>query len=229
MSQTDLLDSLVLALYTPPGNLIPHLLTGLSAHEIVNNQNTFPFLQEEAEILSDVFPDSDATFRHREVVSFTCGLLSHPHPLLQHCADIAWKVADSKIPSFDDPIFESMFLESAIDLPGKPGHNPYINQCDTNNTLVYIPSQTYRMNHLKESVNVSDNMGGYSHNPHQCGIVIHSPDPPVIKSVLQACRQISHQQKINNLFLISVRCEEVIEAKLDDLQQQVFNLNPNCE
>ncbi len=116
-------------------------------------------------------------------------------------------------------------------LPGKPHHNPYINQCvGYGHHSVYMPSQIYRFNQLKETVTVSDHTDGYSHNPHECGIVIQNPDPSVMKCVLQACQQISCQQKVTNLYLILARCGKDIKVEEEEGQEwQVFNLSPNCE
>ncbi len=111
-------------------------------------------------------------------------------------------------------------------LPGKPGHNPYINQCDSDNNLIYIPSQIYRFNQLKEKIRISEHT--CSHMPIHCGMVIVEPDTSVMKNVLDVCQQISCQQSITNLYLTGMRCHE--DIKTDDKEAwPLFNLSQTCD
>ena len=97
--------------------------------------------------LQKFFPShNDILFKHKEVVLFTCGLMSNPNPLVGHVYQIhreeqvleEIRKGDHPAFSFDilekysvlymyRSLFESLYHESAVKLPGQSLHNPHIN------------------------------------------------------------------------------------------------------
>ena len=96
----------------------------------------------------------------------------------------------------DSSLFESMYRDSPIELPGTPLHNKHINWHDhqqgsgtfRDDSPVYVPSKLNVFNEVKDLV--YHTACKHTENPElsQCVIYMNYPDAGVASSMLQVCR-----------------------------------------
>ena len=110
--------------------------------------------------LQELFPSWGAVKRNKEVVKFCTGLISDPKPLVGYVCGLyiecnLEKMTTGEWFSTQGKLFESLYNESQVELPGEALHNPWINYCKQSTsepfciyygesgTQVYLPSQFY--------------------------------------------------------------------------------------
>ena len=126
--------------------------------------------------------------------------------------------------------FHLVCSESRVPLHWSPLQNPYFNWFDhdrddqhgrtRDKSCVYIPSEYYNFQNLKEPV-------AFHNNPNhekllQCSIVIDNPHPHVVDSLLSTFSVICRHQKIVNLclFWLNIRSSTI---------DNVFTLSPSAQ
>ena len=162
------------------------------------------------------------------------GLMDNPIPLLAHCYEIYIKnyldgmrtgtygdeeaerqLKEEGKNSGDMSLFDSLYRESTVQLPGRPLRNQYINQYnhlyDDDTTPVYRPSQFYDFAYMKKEVVLGEVRG--TEIP-ECAMVVTDPDESVKKSLLKTCRKISEHQAVTDLSMEEVRCESLTAEEL---------------
>ena len=157
-----------------------------------------------------------------------CGLMKNPVPLVEHCYEmyIEYEVKEMKTDDVDEAerqltaqgksphgtsLFDSLYNESTVKLPGSAQHNRYINYYNHNHnhdtTKVYTPSRYYKFIKMKEAVEL--NIGSETVIPECCIVIIIVPDENVTNSLLTTCFKISEKQPIADLWMEAVRCDDL--------------------
>ena len=172
---------------------------------------------------------------------FCCGLMEDPTPLVDHCCEmfIERRVnllrtdyideeaerrlkAQGKDP-LDMSLFDSLYNESSVKLPGHARHYRYINKYNHkynhHMTPVYTPSRYCEFWNMKEKFY----RGPETEIPERI-MVIGDRDQSVIKSVLTTCRKISEDQRVTDLKMEEVRCEDLTEVKAPILSRRAASL-----
>ena len=131
-----------------------------------------------------------AVYRHEEVVRFCAGLMSYPTPLVEHTYELYlnWMRSSGR-PSVKKDLYQSLYTESKMQLPGDALHNPWINWYEGfDKTPLFIPSRFYGFQHMKVEV-VCNNEHGREEQTEkpECTIYIYRPDTAVAASILRAC------------------------------------------
>ena len=181
------------------------------------------------------FPSWDHIIRHREVVLFTCGLMSDTTPLVEFVYQtwidsVREELRIARYPSFsvDKELFQSMYAESTIALPDEPCHSRFVNIFEQSSRQVICRrSKLYRFYFLERVIlwncgpeaEVSVTSGDES---PECSIFINSPRREnAARSLLDTCRQISQTQPIRDLCIFHHQCKEVSDP-------DVFNISQNA-
>ena len=199
-----------------------------------------------------MFPSWFDIVRLEEVVVFTCGLMDDASPLVNYvyqsfCDDLIrqtimdqyldrekskthLKRLGKKLENTE--LFHLLYSESAVQLPGSPLQNHYINWFDhdyddqndkkRNLSTVHIPSKHFEFRFLKEKVTDLK----LPTSPHaekvECFMSISNPDSEVTESLLSMCCEISHVQEITNLWLEGIKHQH----STDNME---FILSPNAQ
>ena len=177
--------------------------------------------------------------RYSEVIMFCSGLMKDPTPLVEHCYEMYIEkevkevrtgksdeeeerelTAQGKSP-YDRSLFDSLYNESTVKLPGSAQHNRYINCCNQDRTKVYTPSQYYEFVAMKEDVEW--NRGSETVIP-ECVININMGDESVTNSLLTTCFKISEKQPVTDLLMEEVRCED-LTVKAPIMSSKAVSLN----
>ena len=181
------------------------------------------------------FPSWDYITRHREVVLFTCGLMTNATALVEFVYEM-WieRMRDelrlAYYPSFsmDKYLFQSMYAESPIPLPGAPHHNKFVNIFDPSDwPVIRGISKLYRFYSVERDILVDcEPEAGVSSTSGdkrpECSIFINMPKrEEAAKSLFCACQQISQKQPIRDLCVYHHQCKEVTNP-------HVFNLSQNA-
>ena len=185
------------------------------------------------ETLKQLFRSWWDCVRYSEVIVFSAGLMQDPRPLIQHMYEMyierrqnvnrtgetdeqAERQLEAQGKRYTDvSLFESLYTESVIPLPGHPYHNEYINiythsVTPRDTTPITTPSQYYYFGYMSEEV-VLDT-APVADLP-ECFMVIVEPQAAVTKGVLSTCRAISERQPITDLVMSGVRCGESAGVK----------------
>ena len=115
-----------------------------------------------------MFPDNWAVYRYSEMIIFTVGLMKDPRPLSEHVYQLLTEeyvqMLLHEVPLTDLYLFQSMYKESTVRLPGSPLHNNYFNhynhKADDDNkrpidkTPVYVPSKVYVFSNIEEELEI---------------------------------------------------------------------------
>ena len=165
--------------------------------------------------------------KHREVVKFTCGLMSDPRPLVDHVytafiEHVLEKMrSESDKPYIDTSLLESLYRESTVPLPGSAQHNQYINfYCHAYNdhskrhrdmTPVLTPSKLYVFWEMKEDVTLEHRttetgaitdpgQSAPNSDSQECAIWIKEPDKSLTEKLLSLSETISASQLVTDFF-----------------------------
>ena len=189
--------------------------------------------------------------RCEEVVVFTCGLMEDASPLVNYvyqafCDDLFRK---SRVDQFferqksqthlkrlgkkmeNTELFHLLNSESAVQLPGLPLQNLYINWFDhdydaqngkqRNLSTVHIPSKHFEFRNLKEKLPDFKLPTSQPAEKVECCMSIVSPDSEVTESLLSVCCEISQGQEITQLWLGGIK----LQHSTDDMK---LRLSPNA-
>ena len=113
----------------------------------------------------------------------------------------------------DVELFTYIYSESAVLLPGRPYHNPYVNIYFNSNdtTAVYVPSSLHAFWKMDKDVPVD-----FKHSERclkdECSVVLYYPDSTVSKSLLSICKRISQSQPLTALYLMGMSSQELTGA-----------------
>ena len=165
---------------------------------------------------------------------FMSGLIDDPTQLVEHCYEMyierkvnmyqtgtyTDKIAERKLKAEgknknDMSLFDSLYKESRVQLPGRPLHNQYINYYNhlyaEHTTPVYKPSQYYRFVGMEKDVVLEEVQGT---EISECAMRVMNPDESVTKSLLKTCHMISEHQAVTDLEMHDVRCESSTAEEL---------------
>ena len=182
---------------------------------------------DQQDALNKFFPSWYHVMRFEEVVVFTCGLMKYPTALIHHICmkfnemNTHYLRYYNRVPDEEKEVklkrlgktavnldfFRLVWAESRSQLPWLPLQNPHFNWFDhdrddehgiaRDRSSVCIPSEYYSFQNLKERIS--------SHNIQEheqfdaCSIVIDSPHPDVVDSLLSTCSTICKHQPVANL------------------------------
>ena len=173
-----------------------------------------------------MFPSWKAVKRHRQVVTFTTGLMKDPRPLVQHVyemqiEDYLNNMRTGGNPLIDVDLLQSIHLESTVQLFDHPLHNKYINHYnhynhydDTDSIPIYFPSRLYVFDHMSNKVELDHLREGEEIPP--CGMVIRNPSEALSDSLLSICSEIFKHQAVTHLWMWYVTCNSVEAPRLID-------------
>ena len=174
-----------------------------------------------------------AMWRHYEVVKFCAGLMSDSTPLVEHMSELCIEgtlqvMRFCEYLTTHENLFESLYTESKMQLPGNALHNPLINCCEeSDKTPIYIPSKFYVFYNMEKEVGCNNEHSREQREEiPECAVYIDMhlflPAPAVAPSILHACQTICQKQKITNLWIFGLKCND---KKLTD----VFLMSPNAQ
>ena len=157
----------------------------------------------------------EAVYRHEEAVRFCAGLMSYPTPLVKHLSELYLnKMRSIHRLSVNSDLYQSLYTESKIQLPGDALHNPWINWYEGfDKTPLFIPSRFYGFEEMKVEV-VCNNEHGREEQTEkpECAIYICWPDAAVAASILCACQTICQRQNITDLWIKGLKCDDTTLA-----------------
>ena len=197
------------------------------------------------------FPTWFDIVRCEEVVVFTCGLMEDASPLVNYvyqtfCDDLIRRTkfdqylerekSESHLKRLgkkmeNTELFHLLYSESAVQLPGSPLQNRYINWFDhdyddensmpRNLSNVHIPSKHYEFKSIKEKL--PDFKLPISHHAKKvdCFMSIVKPHSEMTESLLSMCCEISQAQEITQLWLENLEYQN----NIDDIK---LRLSPNA-
>ena len=184
--------------------------------------------------MKKLFPSWFDIVRFEEVMVFTCGLMKDASPLVNYvyqsfCDDLIRKTRmdqylerekskthlkhlGKKLENTE--LFRLLYSESAVQLPGSPLQNRYINWFDHNyNDLndkqrklsnVFIPSKHFEFRFLKEKLPDFKLPTSHPAEKVECFMSISNRDSEVTEGLLSVCCEISQVQEITQLWLKAI-------------------------
>ena len=195
--------------------------------------------------LDELFPSLYAIQRLEEVVFFTVGLMADPTPLVDH----VYQAYIKRIPEFlrrstfrpvytDEEerlqslgksiygmrIFQSLYRESAIKLPGSAFHNQHLNfYLEYDTEPIYLPSTLFMFDKTKnmQHATIRSSSEELVKNKTPDSVIISSGSDDT-HGLLNTIQAISKLQPIDNLFIRDVTCEQFEKA-------DVFNMSHKCD
>ena len=194
-----------------------------------------------------MFPSWFDIVRLEEVVVFTCGLVDDASPLVNYvyqsfCDDqirttrmdqylerekseTHLKRLGKKMENTD--LFRLLYSESAVQLPGSPLQNHYINWFDhdyddqngkeRNLSTVHIPSKHFEFRNLKEKLPDFKLPTRHPAENVECFMSISNPDSEVTEGLLSVCCEISQVQEITKLWLDNIK----LQHSTDDMKLRI--------
>ena len=152
--------------------------------------------------------------------------MSDPTQLLTHVNDLCVelnlnRMRTGQIPGVDSNLFKPLYRESKIKLPSGALHNPVINYCEESDTTI-VPSRFYEFKHITKDVVC--NMDPHEEIPPECAVYINGTAAPVSRSLMSACRTISHQSPITDLYVNSLRYHDVTEPDVFNMSHHLVSL-----
>ena len=183
----------------------------------------------------DLFPSWTELQRNREVVLFTCGLMSDPTPLVDHVYQM-WIIENANLSVrkyHDTSLLQSLYTEGQ--LPGHPLHNQHIN-CynhyqegeniprDIDVTPMFVRSKHYDFFCLSEDISCDFRPRTQETEIPDFTIRISMPNETVSKSLLTNCGKISQSQGLTKLQLFHVVCVDLPEPNVFNLSTHVQSL-----
>ena len=203
------------------------------------------------DVLKELFPSWVHIKRYEEVVAFTCGQMKDPKPLVDYVyqtwieRELKWmrsshwfeegrkQLRDEGTDVEDPSLFQSLYVESTVPLPGEPFQNIYHNYYNhkqdddkkrTRNTLpVYIPSKLYEFRNIKATVPCdSECVKRWEvREVPTCSIVIVQPDPQVTSPLLSTIHRITQVQAVTDLWMQKIKCEDLSPAEVPIISRNV--------
>ena len=166
-----------------------------------------------------MLPTKESLLRHREVITFACGIMVDPSQIVDHVfsTSIQTKTRTSfeghSVSWLERVLFESMYTESRDTLPGTPLHNPNINdfvyrdilmgETSHSHSTIYVPSKLYlfdnigahNINGIEEAVAAK-----YEETP-ECSVFInyYVGKHTATETLLKACRKIVDHQPLSEM------------------------------
>ena len=189
-------------------------------------------------------------------MKFTCGLMPDSRPFVDHVYTtyIEYLLKEMRhgrdTPDIDTSLFESLYRESDVSLPGSVLHNQHINYYDHWNdddeyrprdtTPVFTPSKLYVFSSMEEDVRLEHRTSEAGitrcrntvqsepiNDPPECAIRISSPDESLTERLLALCRTISVSQPVTDFCLESgyfVNKYELTEANVPVMSKEAKSL-----
>ena len=113
----------------------------------------------------------------------------------------------------DVELFNSIYSESTVPLPGSPYHNPYVNIYFHSNdtTPVYVPSSLHIFWEMGNDVPV-DCKYSEQFEKGESTVMIYYPKSTLNKSLLSICKRISQSQPLSALCLMGIDSQELTGA-----------------
>ena len=154
--------------------------------------------------------------KYAEVVIFLCGLMSDPTPLVKHVYQMCVQEKQQKMVDGGNPsirweergLFQSLYTESAIPLPGRPLHNAYINyysheyyEGELDTSPVYTPSQLFIFKYISHGLVCNYHGTAKSEELPDSAINMYGPADIATGQLLAIIRTISQHQPISHLCL----------------------------
>ena len=133
----------------------------------------------------------------------------------------------------DPSVFQSLYMESTVPLPGEPFQNIYHNYYNhkqdddkkrARNTLpIYILSKLYEFRNIKATVPCDPECvkRWKVREVQTCSIVIVQPDPQVTRPLLSAIHWITQVQVVTDLWMQKVKCKDLSLAEVPIISQNV--------
>ena len=184
-------------------------------------------------MLRELFPSWLEIRKYEEVVTFVCGLMKDPKPLVDHIYEsyIAWTLdvatsnpsdeeterqLESQGKMADDlSLFKALYAESTVALPGSPLHNQHINHYDNQKddakgrlrdvADIYIPSKLYEFHCLREDVECG--IVNTEQEMPECAMRFSVPHEEVAGKLLLNCCRISLSQPVCHLRMYNFACK----------------------
>ena len=168
------------------------------------------------ETLLDLFPSMEHIRKYTEVVIFLCGLMSDPTPLVQHVYEMCVQEKQQKMVEGENPsirweerhLFQSLYTESAIPLPGRPLLNAYINYYsdeyydrELDASPVYTPSQLFIFKYISNALVCNYHGSGNCQELPNSAINMYRPRRIDTGKMLALLRTISQHQPTSHLCL----------------------------
>ena len=210
--------------------------------------------------MNKLFPTWFDIVRCEEVVVFTCGLMDDSSPLVNYvyqafCDDcirramldqnLERKKLESHLKRLgkemeNTELFRLLYSESAVQLPGSPLQNHYINWFDHDDddqndkqrklSTVHIPSKHFEFRNLKEKLPDLKLPSSYHDEKVECFVSIGNPNSEVTESLLSVCCEISQAQEITHLWLENIKLQHSTYNMKLRLSQNALSLTIiNCK
>ena len=187
----------------------------------------------------ELFPSFNEIQRHANTIVFTCGQMGDPTHLVRHvyesciqrCLNILRTIQfEESILGYlgyiltkieHTRLFQLLYAESRVALPGEPFHNPFVNIYTPPDICpLYLPSRFYAFLHTKKYFTVNDCTKSETNMENQeCSIVVRFPDQHITKWLLSICHRITRRQQITDLLLQGVICENFTEHDLFSMSE----------
>ena len=181
------------------------------------------------ETLLDLFPSMVHIRKYREVVIFLCGLMSDPTPIVQHVYEMCVQEKQQKMVEGDNPLirweerhlFQSLYNESGIPLPGRPLHNAYINyyshefyEGELDISPVHTPSKLFIFKYISKGMVCNYHGTGNGEELPNSAINMYRPRHIDTSKMMALLRTISQHQPISHLCLKKFHHEDFAEEDI---------------
>ena len=188
--------------------------------------------------MKELFPSFDEVQRHVNTIVFTCVQMSDPTHLVRHvyesciqrCLNIIRTIqfeesildieVNMVIKLEHTRLFQLLYAESRVLLPGEPFHNPYLNIYTLPDICpLYLPSRFYAFLKTKRYFTFNDCTEKETKN-QESSLVVRFPDPFITKWLLSMCHRITRHQQIRDLLLQGVICEKFSQHDLFNMSEK---------
>ena len=176
------------------------------------------------EMLKNLFPSWKAvSYRYREVIIFSAGLMKDPKPLVQFVYEMQvehyLRHRSMGHPSIDADLFKYFNTEATVPLPDHPLHNKFLNHYNhreddrkkrpRDTTPIYFLSRVYHFKDMREAVVLENHLSAPAQTPN-CAMYIWYPDKArdVLSHVLLVCSEIFKQQPVTDLHMWGINCHD---------------------
>ena len=188
--------------------------------------------------------------RLEEVLSFAVGLMADPTPLVNHVYLLYHEMTNMSLSGKHDSdiqeklkrlgkninnidVYETLYKESAIELPGTALHNQHINfYSGSDVSPAYLPSKefVFRSPEPKTAFTIL--------HPKREHFKLEAPDSVIIStgtgkaltnSLLDTVRKISQLQPIGHLVISDIKCEDIEEVDVFHMSEKAQSIHLfNC-
>ena len=169
--------------------------------------------------------------RNEEIITFACGMMTDPTPLVRYVYEVYTKryqdwmrtgrwdrdqdgtLLPYKKDIDDVELFTSIYTESAVTLLGSPYHNQYVNiyHDAKDTTPLYVPSRLHVFLEIDNDIPFD-----FKHSEQcakdECSVVIYYPDSIVSRSLLSLCYRISQFQPLTAMCMLGINSQELTGA-----------------